>query len=169
MKEDLITESLVKDVAGGLQFNFNCCVNTETGENYAFNDEMLLEADSLLSRCSENGRWLGEDLMRISKWKHQIIVTPPNSDFCYEYMEQFVETCVPKRDMLYVRLREALNKKGPFFHFRRVIESSDYRIAWLDFRNTMFMDYVRDILRNSEENTDYWDDWEPEFKDDLEE
>jgi hypothetical protein len=45
---------------------------------------------------------------------------------------------------LKVELLNALNQKHPFQNFKRLVESSDARQDWFDFRNVAYANYVRE-------------------------
>ncbi len=59
-------------------------------------------------------------------------------------MEGFVDK-IPN-SKLQQKLINALNRKQPFANFKWLIDNSDYRQDWFDYRQTRFEQYVYDLL-----------------------
>ena len=60
-------------------------------------------------------------------------------------MENFVDEV--NDIMLQEKLINALNRKKPFANFKYLIEDSDYRQQWFEFRQAQYELYVWDIIK----------------------
>jgi hypothetical protein len=73
-----------------------------------------------------------EDTFKHTIWKKCIIVEPPESRESFKIMERFVDEVNDKR--LREDLIDALNRKRPFANFKQIVETSQFRQAWFDFK-----------------------------------
>ena len=87
--------------------------------------------------------------MKLEGWEKCIEIEPPESRDSFKVMERFVEE-VPDAG-LREKLMDALNRRRPFSNFKHLIDNSDYRQEWFDFRQKRLEQYVYGILENEME------------------
>ena len=61
-------------------------------------------------------------------------------------MERFIEICIPDNDMIKVRLWNAISKRKPFQNFKFIIDNSEYRQCWFDFKQSQMELFVQNQL-----------------------
>ncbi|MEM9884760.1 MAG: UPF0158 family protein [Bacteroidota bacterium] len=80
---------------------------------------------------------------------HEIEKMPSNKTF--EVMENFADALPSAGDYrLKIRLIEALHRRRPFAQFKNVIDHSNYRAAWFEFREEAQREWVREQLEEME-------------------
>jgi hypothetical protein len=82
-------------------------------------------------------------------WKNKITVEPLESHESFKIMERFVGE-VPER--MRNKLAEVLNRHSPFANFKAVVENSEYRQQWFDFKKKEFEQHVFDYYLYRLEN-----------------
>lgn len=65
-------------------------------------------------------------------------------------MENFIEEIIADRHLKY-KLQNALEKRKPFRNFKTIIDYSEYRQAWFDFKKKSLEEHVTNLL-NAEFN-----------------
>jgi hypothetical protein len=86
--------------------------------------------------------------LQFNKWENCITIEPPESHESFEIMEGFVNQ-IPNGP-LKSRALYALQNRKPFANFKTLIENSQLRASWLDFKKKKLEEYVWDNLCNEE-------------------
>lgn len=154
-----ISNEQIREIAGEVDgAGYVCHINGETGEH------IFLADDELLDNCGislgdkgklalEDGTqdWQKEALAqekanraKIKSWgkKRTITIEKLTSHETFETMRCFVEKVIPE-GRLKEDLEEALLRNKPFRNFNAIIDNSDYREAWYNFKRNAQEDYVR--------------------------
>ena len=63
-------------------------------------------------------------------------------------MERFIRDCIPDDAGIKGRLWEAVSGRKPFRNFKYVIDGSEYRQKWFDFRRVQLERLVADYLNS---------------------
>lgn len=127
------TPSQIKEIAEQLDCGFCCYYHKISGE--------IVSIPDFEDRMDDIEEFYGEDLAKIKKDKRNfIIINKPSSRESFEIMEDFIEEV--KETKLRNELINALNKKKPFSHFKFLIENSDHRLQWFDFKAKQLQQYV---------------------------
>lgn len=84
-----------------------------------------------------------EALSRIDFWERVVRIDPPESWESFQIMEDFVEQALPEECPLRSSLARALKGRKPFSHFKSLVDDSEYRSLWFDFKHKQLMELVR--------------------------
>lgn len=88
------------------------------------------------------GEFYEEDLNEIDKnFDLYFMIEPPNSNESYDIMKEFVD--LVDNDTLRNELIMALNKRKPFANFKHIVDNSDIREKWFEFKNQELINRVR--------------------------
>lgn len=118
---------IIKSIAQDLDCGFDCYFNTKTDElitvpnfNNVSDDELFIEA-------------LGDVVQNLASNKADFIKIEVLKSFeSFKIMEHFVDQL---SDMgLKDNLEEVLKNRKPFQKFKYVVENSEYRQSWYDFK-----------------------------------
>ena len=92
-----------------------------------------------------------EDMkLKYLDWENYVTVEPLKSYESFKIMEAFVDTVADKT--LQNKLIDALNRRKPFAGFNSVVDNSDYRQKWFDFKQQQLEEYVSMILKQNDRN-----------------
>jgi len=138
MKEKIIlSRDVIKDIAQDLEAGMNCWYHIPTAK--------VLSAPDRMKHDIEDELW--EDTFNeIDEKMHECIAFE-----CLETHEEFrIMQSFAENEVYDKRLQErlfiALDNSKPFRHFKDVIDNSDFRLAWFDFRTQWYMEYVQTEL-----------------------
>lgn len=133
-------KKVVAEVADSLTAGYVCFINPETLES----EDIPLHA--LEDYTAMTGEGVEDFNMKHYEWERFIEIRPPESYDSFKIMERFADK-VPDTG-LREKLIDALNRKKPFAHFKRIIDDSDYRQDWFGFRQARLEEYVYETLTN---------------------
>jgi hypothetical protein len=85
-----------------------------------------------------------EDTFKFETWDKVITIHPPDSDESFEIMEDFAEYKATGR--LQQQLFDALNRKKPFRNFKNLIDNSDSRQDWFDYKQLRLEERAWELL-----------------------
>ena len=92
-----------------------------------------------------------EDLATIKKWGKNIITISQMESFeSFKIMEDFTSHISDQH--LKYKLENILEDKKPFRNFNHVINNSDFRQAWFDFKQKASKKYVLELIAIELEN-----------------
>jgi hypothetical protein len=78
--------------------------------------------------------------LKYESWERYIKILPMNSDDSFRMMSQFPDTVADQG--LKSKLENALHNRKPFANFKHLIDNSEYRQMWFDFRLKKWVEYV---------------------------
>lgn len=140
--------ALVKEAASNLDANFAFYLNLDTLESYPFPKEILMDEDFSNYIAMTGDETLPEEMRNIENyWTRKILITPPESNISYTFMERFVNS-LPE-SFIKIKLREAIEGRKPFRNFNHLIHESDVREDWFAFRQKCMEEFVTGILAES--------------------
>lgn len=67
-----------------------------------------------------------------------------NSNESFQVMERFANSLTDTK--FKDKVMESISRRKPFQNFKRLIDHSDYRQMWFDFKNQSYIDYVREQI-----------------------
>ena len=73
-----------------------------------------------------------------------ITIEPLESNESFKIMEKFVDQL--DNSKLRKRLVYALNNRKPFANFKNIIDNSDIRQDWFDFKDEKLQEYVKSMI-----------------------
>lgn len=92
-----------------------------------------------------------EDSFKHESWNRCIVIEPPESRESFKIMERFIDEIDDRK--LQNSLVDALNRRRPFANFKHIVETSEFRQAWFDFKQQQL-----EIL--------VWDELQPQLEED---
>ena len=139
-----IPEKIIGEIAEWLDCGMVCFLNPETGEvettlGPSYDDYYAMDED-------EEDSLEAEALSRIDSWERVVRIDPPESWESFQIMEDFVEQALPEECPLRSSLARALKGRKPFSHFKSLVDDSEYRSLWFDFKHKQLMELVRNQL-----------------------
>lgn len=133
-EEDKIPDKykkVVTEIANSLLAGFICFFDANTLEVEEVPAELINDPEEFEMVTGETMHSLG---LNNEKWTESIRIEPMSSHDSFEVMEYFVEQLNNKD--LQGKLVYALNKSRPLANFKNLVDSSDYRQQWFDYRET---------------------------------
>lgn len=134
-------KEVIIDIAQEIDMGMICFLNTDT-----------MEFDSVLGQ-SYDAYWTGDhdDLYqevyeKVNGWEHSVKIEPPESWQSFKIIENFIENCVPDNDSIKSCLWNAISGGKPFQNFRVIIDNSQYRQLWFDFKQSQLEQFVLEQL-----------------------
>jgi DNA-binding ferritin-like protein (Dps family) len=131
----------VKEIAGNIDAGLVCFLRTDTLEI----DQIPYELFSDSSTYKMNTGFTLKDFKpKYTRWKKYITIEPlvPNESF--KIMEKFVHQLDNSR--LRTQLVHALQNRKPFANFKYIIDNSEIRQDWFDFKDKKLQEYVSSMI-----------------------
>ena len=136
-------KKVVAEAADLLTAGFVCFINPDTLEIEDIPQQILNEPEEYETITGESI----EDLtLKHIGWEKCIKIEPLSSYDSFKIMERFAERAPDAG--LREKLMEILNERKPFANFKRIIDNSDFREDWFDFRQARLEEYVYEVLTN---------------------
>lgn len=131
-----IPEKVINEIAGLIDCGLICFLNPET-----------LEIETIMgnSYYDDYSDMRDEIFSRIDNWPKCIEIVPPESWEGFKIMEKFTLS-FPETSIIRQRLLNALDRKEPFSHFKEIIETSEYKSLWFEFKHKELIELVRNQL-----------------------
>lgn len=126
----------IKDIAGELECGMLCFYHISSGdvESYPDPDDPYFEEEP----------WK-ELIKKIKKNKSEYLqFEKMASSEAFKVMENFADSL--QDEVMKRRIYDALSYRGPFQNFKRLIDDSDFRQDWFDFKTKAYIEHVKDQL-----------------------
>ena len=78
------------------------------------------------------------------EWTDYVVIEKLESRDAFKIMARFIGEIDDRP--LAEALSNVLERKSPFANFKAIVERSDYREKWFEFKNQSYANYVRDML-----------------------
>jgi hypothetical protein len=135
-------KKVVFEIAGELLIGFMCFFNPETLEIESVPQKMIVDPEEFEMITGEK---YTDAEMKHLQWQECIEVEPMDSHESFKVMEHFIDEVDDNN--LQNKLINALNRHKPFANFKYIVENSEYRQQWFDFRQEQWELYVWDTLK----------------------
>jgi hypothetical protein len=134
-----ISKLQVREMADLMNAGHTIYVNKDTGEFKA-----LFELVDLMGYMTsdEADPWK-EQRQIIASWERSATIEKLPSHEGFRIMESFADEV---DDMFRDKIIYALNRRKPFAHFKYLVESSEYRHQWFDFKRRKYEEYIIENL-----------------------
>jgi len=132
---------VVKEVASSIDAGFVCFLNTDTLEIDEYPRELL--SNSYLYKMN-SGVSLDELNLKYTQWENYITIEPLETNESFRIMEKYAEQVDNSR--LRAQLVNAIYNPKPYANFKRIIDNSDFRQDWFDFKDMQLQDYVKTMI-----------------------
>lgn len=128
-----IPEKIISEIAELIYCGLICFLNPET-----------LEIETIMgnSYYDDYSDIKDEIFAKIDNWQKCIEIVPPESWEGFDIMENFALS-LPETSNMRQKLLYALERKRPFSHFKEIVETSEYRSLWFEFKHKQLMELVR--------------------------
>ncbi len=97
--------------------------------------------DEFLALLGEDAE---EEVFKHGEWEQVYTFEPLESFESFKIMEQFVGTL--GNGTLRNRVVKALNRRRPFANFKAIVENSEYRQEWFDFKKAWLESHVKKTI-----------------------
>ncbi len=135
---------IIKEIAENLNCGFNSYYNSKT------NEIVTIPNFSQIMNEEEFQEAFKADLEKVARNKFDYIKIEVLENFeSFKIMERFVEQ-IPDKQFKTTLLNVLQNKK-PFQKFKHLIESSDYRKSWFDFKQNELEEIVEKELKRKKD------------------
>ena len=132
-----LSDEIIKDIAQHLDCGNNCWYHIPT-------DEVLWAPD-------RDNPYLEEEMWEETfngideKMDESVAFKILEAHESFRIMESFTENEVEDK-VLRAKLITALANRKPFSHFKAIIDYSNYRQAWFDFKDQWYIEHVKEEL-----------------------
>lgn len=128
-----IPEEIITEIAELIDCGLICFLNPDT-----------LEIETILGESYYNdySDMRHEVFSKIDDWGKCIKIVPPEPWEGFNIMKKFALS-LPETSNMRQRLFNVLERRGPFSHFKEIVETSEYRSLWFEFKNKQLMELVR--------------------------
>ena len=130
-------KKLVHDFAEMLDAGHICYLNTKTGEHI----EIYHEFEDYYE---EDENPFQKDFDKIDSWESKIVIRPLQSSESFKIMNSFAEKMHDKK--FQNTLVNVLNRKRPFANFKHIVDNSDHRQDWFDYKHSWYEQVVFEWL-----------------------
>ena len=134
-----LKQSQIREIAQELEAGMKVFINRHDLEI-----KSILDWEEMID---DNDLWEEEYKKIETEWTNYIEIEKLGSRESFKVMQDFAEK-VDNND-----LKIVLQGKSPFANFKAIVETSEYRNAWFEFRTLKHEEYVREILEI--ENIEY--------------
>lgn len=141
---------LVKSIAQNIDCGLVCFINPDTLEVEEIPKSML---EDPFEHKMQTGIDNNDHTFLHEEWDTYITVEPRESHESLSIMERFIDQVNDKT--LKNKLLNALNNRKPFANFKRIVEGSNYRQAWFEFKKHQLEKMVWAELAHELENLEY--------------
>lgn len=131
-------KELIKHIAQMMDAGHICYINPKTLEHVE-----IFDTDE--SFYFEEEHLFQKDLDEVENWEQKIVIERLESHESFKIMESFVDE-IPE-GKFQNKLIGALNRKKPFANFKYLVENSDYRQNWFDFKENYLEKHVYEIFQ----------------------
>lgn len=139
----MISLKVIDEIVQNLDAGMDSYYNSETNEVITVPGRQLIVEDEFLEDFKDS-------FDKVKKNKKKLVCIEVLESFqSFEIMEDFAAQISNKRFQRQVF--QALGKRKPFQHFKHLVEYSDYRQEWFDFKQQALENHVRkhlEILSN---------------------
>lgn len=136
------TTAQIKEISDQLDCGFRAFYHKLSGD-------LIFVPDMDKHFDMETDAWKEDfDKLKKNKSKYQEIEAMESRD-SFRIMEEFAEQLSDTE--LGDQLLKALQKKKPFSHFKFLIDSSEHRQSWFDFKSKRQIEWTEDQLKIQEE------------------
>ena len=145
---------VVNEIAQYMDMGMICYLNRETIALSTIPLEMYYEvdhcksADEMKQKLDELYGWQSVEFL---DWDNPIEFRPFPSDLSFDIMEEFTDN-LPNDEKLRPKLINALQDRKPFANFGRIIDNSDLREEWFEFKREYLDNLVAEDLLMELEN-----------------
>lgn len=134
-------QHIIKEIAESIDSGLVCFLNLDTGETEDFPKEMLNDPEEFEAMTGDSFESLN---FKHTSWENYVSFEPLVSFESFDIMRQFTDSL--EDEWLKDKLSNALNNKKPFASFKDIIDNSNYRQNWFNFKKQFMENYVKELL-----------------------
>ena len=134
---------VVKEIADNINAGLVCFLNPDTLDTDELPQEFVTEP---FNYEMETGMTMDDFNPKYTEWEKCITIEPLPANDSFEIMAKF--TAQLDNSKLKTHLLAVLNNRKPFANFKRIIDDSDIRQQWFDFKDHHVQNYVKTIIES---------------------
>lgn len=151
-----LSDKSIDSISQDLDMGMACFVHIETGEIVTYPDPLKFDLE-----FDDNADFWKELIDKVEREGEKFVQIEAMGSFeAFEVMEDFANS-LPDSKFKYTLL-EILEEKKPFRNFRNVIDDSEYRQDWFDFKNAANKKFVEDQVNSHRNMIQMDENFEPE-------
>jgi hypothetical protein len=134
-----INPKIISEIAQQLEAGMKVYLNKDTHEIKSIFDWDEITDYELVEK---------EENEILQEWSNYVEFTKMESHEAFDVMEEFaveIENINLREEVLKV-----LGRKRPFANFKAIVETSDYRDKWFEFRRKKYIEYIEKQLEAEE-------------------
>jgi hypothetical protein len=134
-----INPKIISEIAQQLEAGMKVYLNKDTHEIKSIFDWDEITDYELVEK---------EENEILQEWSNYVEFTKMESHEAFDVMEEFaveIENINLREEVLKV-----LGRKRPFANFKAIVETSDYRDKWFEFRRKKYIEYIKKQLEAEE-------------------
>jgi hypothetical protein len=135
-------KKVIDNIADNLLAGFICFFNPETLEVEDIPKDLAYDPEEFEMITGETWESAG---IKHEEWDKCIEIEPMESRDSFKVMEYFVDEIDDQQ--MQNKLINALRRHRPFANFKHIVENSDYRQQWFDFRQKQWELYAWRIIQ----------------------
>jgi len=132
---------VVKEIADNINAGLVCFLNPDTLDTDELPQEFVTEP---FNYEMETGMTMDDFNPKYTEWEKCITIEPMPANDSFGIMEKFANQL--DNSKLKTHLLTVLNNRKPFANFKRIIDDSDVRQQWFDFKDHHVQNYVKSII-----------------------
>lgn len=140
---------VIKEIAESIDSGLVCFLNLDTAETEDFPQEMLEDPEEFEAMTGESFEGLN---FKHNNWANWVSFEPLASFESFDIMRRFTDSLEDK--WFIDKLNNALNNKKPYANFKAIIDNSNHRQNWFDFKKKFMENHVKELLLMELENKD---------------
>lgn len=133
-------EKIVSEIADNIDAGFVCFLNMDTLETEEIRKEWMYDPEEYEAMTGESF----ETDFKYPSWGNCLTFEPLESHESFEIMRRFADNHTDVR--FQNKLFNALNNRKPFANFKFIIDTSEFRQDWFDFKKRRMEIHVKELL-----------------------
>lgn len=133
-------EKIVSEIADNIDAGFVCFLNTDTLETEEIRKEWMYDPEEYEAMTGESF----ETDFKYPSWENCLTFEPLESHESFEIMRRFADNHTNVR--FQNKLFNVLNNRKPFANFKFIIDTSEFRQDWFDFKKRRMEIHVKELL-----------------------
>ncbi|HLS30771.1 MAG TPA: UPF0158 family protein [Flavobacteriaceae bacterium] len=132
---------IINEIAQDIDMGYDCYYNPQTDEIISIPDlDQALDEEVIYEAFGEQIKEVTDNSDKYIKFK------PLWSRDSFKIMERFADQMEDQE--FQAKLYNALNRRKPFRNFKNIVDSSDYRQTWFDFKIKALEEFVAEELKH---------------------
>lgn len=131
----------VSEITDGIEIGNICFLNMDTLETEDVPENLLVDPEEFEAMTGESFKTMD---YKYPTWENCMTFEPLRSNESFQIMQKFTNQF--NDQSLQNKLEFALRNRKPFANFKSIIDNSEYRQQWFDFKKQFLENHVKELL-----------------------